>query len=249
MTDACTADPSAAQPTEPELLLDALQLWNARRFDPVRFQFIEALARRAANRRGAARDLLRGRLAAALQDFAQRFDTARERAQDVLAAGTRRFPDAAEALQSLFDAGDFAGLGRRLAQLEAGRPERPLAELLDRLRDEHAADTAEPQHQALTNRNGRPTELKSVRYFRRTWSRLKLDHQLSQAFIQAPQNAGPLNSHFLVVQALKRMRELSPEYLEQFLSYADALLWLEQQSGTRPIPANTAGSERRRKRK
>lgn len=249
MTDACTADPSAAEPLEPELLLDALQLWNARRFDPVRFQFIEALARRAANRRGTVRDLLRGRLAAALQDFAHRFDGARARAQEALAAGTRRFPDAAEALQGLFDAGDFTGLGRRLAQLEAGRPERPLAELLDRLTEEQAPDPAQPCGHPPVNRNDRPADLKSVRYFRRTWSRLKLDHRLSQAFIQAPQNAGPLNSHFLVVQALKRMRELSPEYLAQFLSYADALLWLEQQSGTKPIPANTAGSERRRKRK
>jgi hypothetical protein len=71
-------------------------------------------------------------------------------------------------------------------------------------------------------------ELKSLRYFRSTWSRLSAEQQLAQALAQAPENAGPLNSHLLVLRALQLMQEVSPDYLQRFMSYADTLLWLEQ---------------------
>ena len=67
-----------------------------------------------------------------------------------------------------------------------------------------------------------------MRYFRRTWSRLNVDRQLSRAHTQAPENAGLLNSHHLVLQTLAQMREISPEYLGHFHLLADTLLWLEQ---------------------
>jgi hypothetical protein len=43
-----------------------------------------------------------------------------------------------------------------------------------------------------------------------------------------PKNAGPLNSHHLVHQSLTLMRELSPEYLTQFVSYVETLSWLDR---------------------
>jgi hypothetical protein len=60
-----------------------------------------------------------------------------------------------------------------------------------------------------------------------------------------PGNAGPLNSESLVYRSLSLMRELSPEYLRQFLGYVDALSWIEQlnesewmaaKDGARPAP-------------
>lgn len=74
--------------------------------------------------------------------------------------------------------------------------------------------------------NSRP-ELKSVQYFRDTWSQLSLDRQMAQALAQAPENAGPLNSQQLVLRALSVMRTLSPDYFQHFMSYANSLLWLE----------------------
>lgn len=71
-------------------------------------------------------------------------------------------------------------------------------------------------------------ELKTLDYFRNTWSRLSAERRLVQSFAKVPQNAGPLNSHNLVHQALVLMRELSPEYLNRFMAHVDALLWLEQ---------------------
>lgn len=74
-------------------------------------------------------------------------------------------------------------------------------------------------------------ELEALGYFRDTWSRLSSERQLRQSQAQVPGNAGPLNSSSLVHRSLSLMRELSPGYLQQFLSYVDALSWMEQLNG------------------
>ena len=79
-----------------------------------------------------------------------------------------------------------------------------------------------------TPANGSRFELKSVRNFRNTWSRLSAQKQVSQALGQAPKNAGPINSHMLVLRSLELMRDISPDYLNRFMSYADTLLCLDQ---------------------
>ncbi len=97
---------------------------------------------------------------------------------------------------------------------------------------------------------GAPAELKSVARFRKTWSRLSVDRQLAEAVAQAPEHAGPLNSERLVLQALKAMRDIAPDYLQHFMSYADALLWLDQiDAGSRAVPKGAVRGERDKKRK
>ncbi len=90
--------------------------------------------------------------------------------------------------------------------------------------------------------------LQELDYFRATWTRLGVERKLSRALAQAPANAGPLNSHFLVLQAVKQMRAISPGYLEHFLTWTDTLLWLEQaELGGRPAQKAGARAERKRK--
>ena len=72
------------------------------------------------------------------------------------------------------------------------------------------------------------TELKSVHYFRNTWSRLSAEKQVTQALDQAPRNAGPINSHVVALRSLALMRDISPDYLNRFMSYVDTLLCLDQ---------------------
>ena len=72
------------------------------------------------------------------------------------------------------------------------------------------------------------SELKSIRNFRNTWSKLSVDKQVTLAIGQAPKNAGPINSHMLVLRSLALMRDISPDYLNRFMSYADTLLCLDQ---------------------
>ncbi len=243
--------PKPARSVDPGVLIDALRARGAERFDPVGLRFIEALARRTATHRGAARHVLDRRLAEALADYGERFDRAEREGRDTVARATARFPDTADALRQRCDAGDFGALRRLLTKLETRGGSRPLAGLLAHIgRHTAATPTGSPAAHATGAIVGPRGELKSLKYFRSTWSRLSVDRQLSHAFAQAPENAGPLNSHFLVLQSLTLMRDIAPEYLEQFMSYADALLWLEQaDNGSKPAQKNAVRGGRNKKRK
>jgi len=100
-----------------------------------------------------------------------------------------------------------------------------LAELVGYMQDE-------PRH--LASEGAPYPELPALHYFRETWAKVRTEKQLRQSLQPAPGNAGPLNSSSLVHRSLSLMRELSPGYLKQFLSYVDALSWMEQLSGGVP---------------
>ena len=222
----------------PDAMLAALRAQGAERLDPVRFQFIEALARRADAMTGASRKQVEERLNQLLLEYGDRFTRARAGAAWTLAQGQERFPAAAPALAEHFQAGDFSGLRQRFAELEAQGAESPFAGLLARL-GQLAADMPAPTAPlGAPVTAAQPTvELKAVQYFRDTWSQLSAEQQLAESLAQAPENAGPLNSHHLVLRALQTMREVSPDYLQHFLSYAETLLWLEQAN---PVTAPAA---------
>ncbi|NMG00268.1 DUF2894 domain-containing protein [Aromatoleum toluolicum] len=235
--------------------IEALRAQSAERFDPVGFRFIEALARRAAASGEATRGVLERRLAKALSDCRERLDAAGRVAGDAVADGITRFPESADTLRQCREAGDLAALQRLLARLAGQGGQSPLSGLLAHIgRHTPEAAASSSGHGGGAAFPAQP-DLKSLSFFRSTWSRLSLDRQLTDAFAQAPENAGPLNSHHLVLQALGQMRDISPEYLRQFMSYVDALLWLDQADSSR-IPArnntvrkNPVRGEREKKRR
>lgn len=94
----------------------------------------------------------------------------------------------------------------------------PLADLIDHIASERPPRASYP-------------ELPQLDYFRDIWSKVRTEKQLRQSLQPAPGNAGPLNSSSLVHRSLSLMREVSPEYLKQFLSYVDTLAWMEQLTG------------------
>lgn len=80
-------------------------------------------------------------------------------------------------------------------------------------------------------------ELQTLQRHRATWTRLSAEERLRQALAQVPAQAGPLNSHHLVHRALLLMQGASPEYLQHFVPYVDALLALDQmQAPAAPAP-------------
>ena len=213
------AAPCATRPSvmdhDPIATLDAWRQRGAHRLDPVRFHFIEAMARRAAAHDGPAGQVLRGKVAQLLADYGdalERAQCAQQGDMGACAPATSGAPSAAHIPSHI---PPHAARG-------------PLAELLDHIaghaptlaNDNSAGDGA---HSAA--------ELKTLRYFRSTWSRLSAHQRLTQSLAQVPANAGPLNSHHLVHRALTLMRDVSPPYLNRFISYVDALLWLDQASG------------------
>jgi hypothetical protein len=197
---------------DPAAMLDAWRARGEHRVDPVRFRFIEAMARRAAGHQGDARRILDEKVAALLAAYREKLEE-KQRA----VAGMKQEP---------------------------ALPSGPLAQLV-----EHIARQSPLQAEGPAATGAAPApELKTLRYFRSTWSRLSADRRLTQSLAKVPDNAGPLNSHHLVHRSLKLMHELSPEYLNRFMSYVDTLLWVDQVNGSNaPAAANTPRVESKKK--
>jgi hypothetical protein len=83
---------------------------------------------------------------------------------------------------------------------------------------------------------------------RRLWAELRAESRLRQSLQPVPANAGPLNSGGLVHRAIARMRDLSPGYLQHFLSYADELAWMESLVGSGALATEASGGTPVRKR-
>ncbi len=171
--------------------------------DRVRAALVDALARRASAHAGAAREAIEARVAAVLQDAAG------EAAHD--GQGAVAPPPARGALAAL-----VADVARRKPQpvLGAGDKPRGTPPAVPAAAKPGPAPAAAPADRTL-------------QFFKRTWSRLSAGQRLAQSRATLPDNAGPLNSHHLVHRALTLMQSLSPEYLEHFVGYVDALQWLE----------------------
>ena len=69
--------------------------------------------------------------------------------------------------------------------------------------------------------------MRSFNSFRETWAKLYTDRLVKRAIRERPENAGHINTQMLATQSLAFMRDLSPEYLNRFVSYVETLLWLE----------------------
>lgn len=229
------SNPAFDPASDPSVEIASLRTNGADRFDPVRFHFIEVMARRELEQQGAVRRILNDRLAQALADYRARFEQAQHEAIATVARVTGQYPAAADDLQRLFAAGDFSGMRRFVAGLENKDQQASLADLtryITQLSPE-GVDAGPVDDGDFVARS----ELKTVRNARNTWSKLSVVKQVAQAIEQAPKNAGPLNSHMLVLRSLELMRDISPDYLNRFVSYIDPLLWLDQaESKSRPAP-------------
>jgi len=193
-------------------LLDAWRQQNADRLSPWRFHFIEVLERRAAGHDGATRQLLDERLSKLVEAYAADLDNAAYRACNADGVSAPSAP-ARGALGELLD---------DLANRAATRV------------DDLATVDAPTGNAAL------PT-LEALGEFRNIWSEVRIESQIRQSLEQVPADAGPLNSGSLVHRSLTLMHEVSPGYLQHFLSYIDTLSWMEQISdGGAPSPKDGA---------
>lgn len=143
----------------------------------------------------------------------------------------------------------YAERAHAVAAAQATLPARalepsPLAQLN---RDLAARAQADAAHVRVSE-SASMSEMKSVRQFSEVWSKISAEQQVAQALHKGPENAGPLNSHKLMLRSLSLMRGLSPDYLRRFLSQMDALLWLEQTNAELARPAPRAARTNRTRR-
>lgn len=197
----------------------ALRDEGALRFDSARLHYIELLAQRMQAATGPLRQVLQGKLQQALAGHAERVQQAQQAANDA-AATTQVAPHIGHA---------------------------PLAQLNQYIRQATQDDGAGLMPARTGSGHKAKPEMKSVRRFRETWSRISAVDQVDKAIVRGPENAGPLNSHMLVLRSLGLMREISPDYLRRFLGQVETLLWLEGAGQVAPKPR--AGSVRRARQK
>ncbi|HEY0332696.1 MAG TPA: DUF2894 domain-containing protein [Stenotrophomonas sp.] len=220
----------------------ALQLAQWRReggdrLDPMRFRFIDALARRAPQHEGAARRLIDQRLSHLLQTYADELAAAQALAAEPASAA----PDIEEAKS---DRGPLAELlaqvaTQRTPPVTAGRVGAGTA---------GTAGASDP----LSVQDAFPA-LPALAEFRQLWTGLLAERQLRQSMARVPVDAGPLNSGVLVHRAITLMRTLSPEYLRHFLAYTEHLSWMERlhhaHAPSRPAVASVASGRKAAPRK
>lgn len=210
--------------------IDALRASGAADRDPVRFAFLDALARRAAMQPAAIRQPLLAKLNALVDELAAKPSPSTEPLPETLAP---------------------SGLAELLAYISQhteaqADPTPPPGSDLRQGEFVHAAVDRKIQPKskaAASDRIRQGPELKSVAYFRNEWSRLSTEQQLTQTLAQAPENAGPMNSQHLVLRSLQLMRDIAPDYLQGFMSYIDTLIWLEQADPTKPASGRSATGE------
>jgi len=221
----------------------ALRERGAHRADPVRFRFIEALAQRAEGQPPAVRQRLDATLARAMAEYVDRYAQPPADAAPRRAAPVRPAP------------GPLAGLVQQLARAPAPSGAKAAGGAAGTAASGTAPATTADRISAPLARPAAgpaaPNELQALAYFRSTWARLAVHRSMNQSLAKTPKNAGPLNSHRLVLRALQLMQETSPAYLNRFVSYVDALLALERLGDPAPSPpapsTPPAEGEKRRK--
>ncbi len=215
--------------------------------DPVRLHYIEALSRRLQSAPPAVQRVLRVKLEQALNALTRTGEPA-----PAVPPGRVEGSEAAVAEPVAPSAGlEFVegGVSNRIANPgKPGRQAQPVAtgstaplSMLGQL-NQHI-QTVSSHAGAMGGCGSRPgvpassPDLKSAQRFRETWARISAEAAVDQATHRAPENAGPLNAHNLVLRMLGLMRELSPDYLRRFMGHTDSLMWLDHAYGQMKQPA------------
>lgn len=222
MTEPTPADVASAAPTDCAWQA-ALATWRQAgvpAHDPVRWHYLETLVGRAQPAPPAVQERLWAQVQAVVSA-----DAVWSRPAPATPAAPAVRPPPQMQLQRV---SPLAGLTRQLLQRQRG---------------------ADDPSQARDGADAPAPEMHSLQRFREVWAKVSAEDQLARALARGPDNAGPLNSHRLVLRTLTLMRELSPDYLRHFLAHLDTLLWLEQaqaQAQPKTAPGVTKPARRRR---
>lgn len=229
--------------------LAALHASGADQFNPVRFRFIEAMARRARERDQSVAHIVAVKAWSALQQYQADFALAQQAATAVAERVAIQYPAAAEQARELLGQGRFREVGQLEHSLSRQGARQSLGALVRQL-DRVEAITAnskqgsleatlrKQEQEAVTAgiAGGAPQpgpvgELQALGQFREGMAVHAAEQLVSRELRNAPTDSGPLNPQMLAIRSLDTMRELSPLYLARFVAYIDTLFWLERAGG------------------
>lgn len=233
---------------------DKLNVGHVKNFDPMRFAFIEGVAKRLKSGRSpAAQDLLEKAMES-VEQYQLDFNQHRQQARDILDGMTTEFSEHADIAQAMYERCQFKQLAifikkleqqelnqRRLSKLnelvsnmnKSIKPEADTPEQLsidDVLFQQEQSALVEAGDIPVDNVDGSGEQLvmQSMKQLRKSMKHFNIDKIIARAINEGPENPGPLNPQMLAIKSLTQMRDLSPAYLRRFASHIETLLWLEK---------------------
>ena len=224
---------------------------GADRFDPVRFHFISSLARRCIGKRPSVARRIEQKALMALDAYDRRYEKERREVGRLVDRISSEYPEAVGRVRELFENSDFKGARRLYLRLYRGRNQQALAGLTNDIMQGGALADVNETRLSLDERLRRQEEkilqsfcqapvsgalgsdgLKAVpRSFHRykeVWAKQYANGLVNHSIENRPEDPGPLNGQMLAIRCLSTMRNLSPGYLNRFVSFVDTLLWLQQ---------------------
>jgi hypothetical protein len=215
--------------------LEEMRGQHAHNFDPAQFYFLESMLARA-NTSGM--DIRRGllhRTEIGLKRLAADFLSARSACAERLSQLETLRPDAAGTARSLFECGKLRAALREISRQQKPVPASRLpTAAASNHRSESAVGPAASLADAIAHQQQQlfphvqADELLSTQRVRSQLLKQNAGSLIQQAQQQAPEDSGPLNPQRLALHSLVTMGELSPQYLQRFVSYIDTLSWLEE---------------------
>lgn len=229
-------------------------------FDPVRFGFVQALGRKMQQQRDSVSVLLFDKLKKALQQLRDQVQATELRSEQLLRVIVDEFPDMESNARQLVERGDHSQLKKLVDGLYRKQLEAPslFKSLIDDLSQPDSRPVVKPAVEASAEiadmtiprqgellpaadasagdktARGGPRELRALTPLRESWAKLNAEKLVMRSINEGPENAGPLNPHYLAIRSLSNMRDLSPHYLNRFVAYMETLLWLEKAAAKKP---------------
>ena len=194
-------------------------------YDPIRFRYIESMARRAAGQRALVSKIIEKKARKELEDYQNDFSakSQAEQSNAINRQGSARKQEAE--LNNARE--ELVALTQHLDQGKSHDDEC--------LHDGSFTNVLRQQENDVVQSfagtdAGQRREPNAIRLYRESWIKQNSDRLVVQSVKNGPEDPGPLNSQMLVIHSLSTMRGLSPDYLNRFVSYVDTLLWLDQVS-------------------
>ena len=204
--------------------LDKMNAIQAQHFNPVRFRFIESMAAKALQHRSSVAKIIEQKALQALSEYVKEYlcwqnqtscpDSQKDRVQGELSKLTQEIFHSSHAKTIVSQA---------TLEEELSQQEKDIIHSMTPIMT-HSSNNLPICKKPKTNYN----ELSVMQHFRQSKAKNHSEQRLTRVMQEGPEDAGPLNSQALIIRSLNTMHELSPGYINRFISYMDTLLWLEQ---------------------
>lgn len=113
---------------------------------------------------------------------------------------------------------------------------------------EQAVFGSEAQASLDAPQQAQAPQLKAIQYLRSRQAWQRHQQQIKAALASQPENPGPLNPQMLAIKSLSHMRDLSPHYLDRFISYIETLAVLDMAAAGSNVKPNKKAPKPRKKR-